>query len=185
MRKVIGGPFITLDGVIEAPYEWQFDHFDADMEALMGKLLERADTVLLGRNTYEEWSPYWPTATDEPFASWINNAPKYVVSTTLNDVSWGTFNNITLIKDNITETIGKLKQQPGKDIAMPGSTMLLRTMLYADLVDELTLTIHPVLAGKGKRLFQEGDMLKRLKLIDSQISQTGVAMLTYEPLRSA
>lgn len=184
MRKVIGGPFMALDGVIEAPYEWQFDHFDEDMEAALGKLLERADTVLLGRNTYEEWSNFWPTATIEPFASWINHAPKYVVSTTLNEVSWGNFDNITLIKENVAETIGKLKQQPGKDIAIPGSATLLRTMLYADVVDELNLTIHPVLAGKGKRLFQEGDELKRLKLIDAKISQTGVAILTYEPLRS-
>jgi dihydrofolate reductase len=184
MRKVIGGPFMALDGVVEAPYEWQFNHFDEEMEAVMGKLLERADTVLLGRKTYEEWSNFWPTADIEPFASWINNAPKYVVSTTLNHVSWGNFANITLIKENVAETIGKLKQQPGKDIAIPGSATLLRTMLYADVVDELTLTIHPVLAGKGKRVFQEGDELKRLKLIDSKISQTGVAILTYEPLRS-
>ncbi len=184
MRKVIGGPFMALDGVIEAPYEWQFDHFDKDMEAALGKIMERSDTVLLGRNTYAEWSNYWPTMTDDPFATWINNAPKYVVSTTLNQVSWGDFNNITLIKENVAETIGKLKQQPGKDIAIPGSTTLLRTMLYADVVDELILTIHPVLAGKGKQLFQEGDGLKRLKLIDAKISQTGVAILTYEPLRS-
>ncbi len=184
MRKVIGGPFVALDGVVEAPYEWQFDHLDEDMEAALGKILERADTVLLGRNTYEEWSNFWPTVADDPFAAWINNAPKYVVSTTLNQVSWGNFNNITLIKDNVAQTIGQLKQQPGKDIAMPGSITLLRTMLYADVVDELILTIHPVLAGKGQRLFQEGDALKRLKLIDSKISQTGVAILTYEPLRS-
>ena len=85
MRKVVSGLFITLDGVTEAPNEWQFDSFDGDLGAEMGAMIAGTDTVLLGRVTYQEWAGYWPTASDEPFAGFINNTPKYVVSTTLAD----------------------------------------------------------------------------------------------------
>jgi dihydrofolate reductase len=77
MRKVVTGLFISLDGVTESPDQWQFDHFDDDMMAAMEAYIAEADTVLMGRVTYQEWAPYWPTSTDEPFASFINNAPKY------------------------------------------------------------------------------------------------------------
>lgn len=181
MRKVASGLFISLDGVTEAPNEWQFDHFDDGMMAAMGTFLTETDTILLGRVTYQEWAPYWPTSTDEPFASFINNAPKYVVSTTLDHVEWGKWDSITLIKGNLAETIAKLKQQPGKDISVAGSSTLVRSLVQNDLLDELTLMIHPVVVNRGKRLFQDGGELKRLKLVAHQITSTGVAILTYQP----
>ena len=98
MRKVVSGLFVSLDGVTESPDQWQFDHFDEGMMAAMKSTLDAADAVLMGRVTYQEWAPYWPTATDEPFASFINRAPKFVVSTTLDQVRWGKFENIALIK---------------------------------------------------------------------------------------
>lgn len=88
MRKVVAGMFITLDGVVEAPDKWQ-EHFDEDMGASLEEHTQAADAVLLGRVTYDEWAPFWPTADYEPFASHINQKPKYVVSTTLKDVGWG------------------------------------------------------------------------------------------------
>jgi dihydrofolate reductase len=131
--------------------------------------------------TYQEWQPYWPTSTDEPYASHINNTPKYVVSSTLDKVEWGKWGNISLIKGNLAEEIAKLKQQPGKNIGVSGSPSLVRSMLRNDLLDELTLMIHPVIAGGGKRLFDGGIDLKRLKLVDTKTTKTGVSVLTYQP----
>ena len=181
MRKVNAGLFISLDGVTESPGEWQFDHFDDDMMATMSAHIAAEDTILLGRVTYQEWAPYWPTATDEPYASHINNTPKYVVSTTLDKVEWGKWDNPSLIKGNLAEEIARLKQQPGQNIGVSGSPTLVRSMLQNDLLDELTLMIHPVVVGSGKRLFTDGGDLKRLKLVDSKTTKTGVSILTYQP----
>jgi dihydrofolate reductase len=178
MRKVYAALFISLDGVTESPDKWQFDHFDDDMAAHMGEQLAAQDAVLLGRVTYQEWAPYWPTSTDEPFASFINATPKYVVSTTLDKVEW---QNSTLINGNLADEIATLKRQPGKNIGVAGSPTLVRSMLQASLLDELILMVHPVIAGRGKRLFADGGDLKRLKLVDSKTTRTGVVILTYRP----
>jgi dihydrofolate reductase len=178
VRKVVSGLFISLDGVTESPDQWQFDHFDEGMMEALTAHLAGEDAVLLGRVTYQEWADYWPTSTDEPYASHINNIPKYVVSTTLDKVEW---QNSTLIKGNLAEAIARLKQQPGKNIGVAGSPTLVRSLLQNDLLDELTLMVHPVVAGKGKRLFKDGADLKRLRLVDSTTTPTGVAILTYQP----
>src|SRR5579885_2330842 len=114
MRKVIAALFISLDGVVESPDKWQ-EHCDEDMGQAMMEQLNSQDAVLLGRVTYEEWASYWPTATDEPFASYINTTPKYVVSHTLKSVEWS---NSTLLKGHLADELAWLKQQPGKDIGV-------------------------------------------------------------------
>jgi dihydrofolate reductase len=181
MRKVNAGLFISLDGVTESPDQWQFDYFDDDMLATLGAHIAAEDTILLGRVTYQDWTHYWPTATDEPYASHINNASKYVVSTTLDKVEWGKWANISLIKGGLAEEIARLKQQPGKNIGVAGSPTLVRTMLQAGLLDELTLMIHPVVVGSGKRLFEGEGALKRLKLVATKTTKSGVSILTYQP----
>lgn len=115
------------------------------------------------------------------FRDHINTTPKYVVSTTLDNVEWGTWANVNLIKGNLAEAITRLKQQPGKNIGVAGSPTLVRTLLLADLLDELTLMIHPVVAGSGKRLFEGESTLKRLKLVASTTTRSGVSILTYQP----
>jgi dihydrofolate reductase len=183
MRKVVSWLFISLDGVVEAPNEWQFDVFDDVMIADMTSQMDAEGAMLLGRVTYQEWAPFWPTSTDEPYASHINNIPKYIVSTTLEDVEWGKWEKPTLIKDNLPAEITKLKKQPGKNIGVGGSPTLVRSLLQDGLLDELKLMIHPVVVGKGKRLFTESD-LQRLKLVDSRVTGTGVAILTYQPAKN-
>jgi dihydrofolate reductase len=116
MRKVNAGLFISVDGVTQSPDKWQFDVFDDDMIAALGAHIDAEDTILLGRVTYQEWMPYWPTSTDEPYASHINNTPKYVVSSTLETVEWGKWGNISLFKGSPAEQIARLKRQPGKNI---------------------------------------------------------------------
>lgn len=178
MRQVTAALFISLDGVVEAPDKWQFDLFDQDMAAAMAEAIAQEDTVLMGRVTYQEWAGYWPTATDEPYASHINNVLKYVVSTTLDSVDW---NNSTLIKGSLAEAVDRLKRQPGKNIGVAGSPTLVRNMLQEGLVDVLTLSVHPVIAGRGRRLFDDWSDLRRLDLIGSQTTRSGVAILTYRP----
>ena len=171
MRKVTSGLFISLDGVVEAPHLWQFDVFDADMEDAMIKMLADIDTILLGRVTYQERAGYWPAyqgeGGDMECANFINGTPKW--------------QNSILIEGALAGTINRLKAEPGGTIGVQGSPTLVRSLLAADLLDELTLIIHPVIAGSGKRLFPGDSELKRMTLIDSRITGSGVALLTYAP----
>lgn len=184
-RKVISGLFISLDGVTESPDQWQFDLFDDDMASSLEAHLAAEDTILMGRVTYQEWMGYWPKSKDEPYASHINNTPKIVVSTSLDKVEWGQWDNIRLVRDNLGEEIARLKQQPGKHIGVAGSSTLVQSMLQDDLIDELVLMVHPVIVGHGRRLFKEGGDLKRLQLVNSKVTGTGVMLLTYQPRRSS
>lgn len=181
MRKIVSGLFISLDGITESPDKWQLDFFDDDLGAAMAAHTAVEDTILLGRVTYQDWVGYWPTSTDEPYASHINNTPKYVVSTTLDKVDWGKWDKPKLIKGNVAGEIAKLKQQPGKNIGVAGSPTLVRSLLQDNLLDELTLMVHPIVVGSGKRLFKEASGPRRLKLVDSKTTSTGVAILTYQP----
>jgi dihydrofolate reductase len=181
MRDVIAGLFMSVDGVVEAPDQWQFDSFDDETGVAMSDFLARVDTILLGRVTYEQWATYWPTSQDEPFATFINNTPKYVVSTTLDRVEWGAYDRVALIKGNLAEALSQLKQQPGRSISTAGSPTLVRSLLEQGLLDELTLTIHPVVAGRGQRLFRDGGDLKRLRLVASQTTSMGNVLVSYQP----
>jgi len=181
MRKVTAGLFISLDGMVEAPNEWQFA-FDDEMGAAMSRMLDEQDAVLLGRVTYSEWAGYWPSATDEPFASWINRTPKYVASTTLDSVD--EWSNSTLIKGSVADFVADLRQGDGGTIGTAGSPTLVRSLLADGLVDELTLLIHPVVAGGGrKRLFAGDAALAKLELTGSESTSSGVIIATYRPLR--
>ena len=180
MRKVTAGLFVSLDGVVESPEKWHFPYFNDEMGEAVGAAISSSDAMLLGRVTYQEFAAYWPgvSSEDEPFATHMNNTPKYVVSKTLDKAEW---NNSTLISGNVAEEIIKLKQQPGKNIGITGSATLVQSLLQDDLLDELGLMIHPVVVGSGKRLFQEGGGPKGLKLVDSMTFSTGVVSLTYQP----
>ena len=182
MRKVSSGLFISLDGVAQSPDQWQFDNFDEDMGAAMGQFMGETDSILLGRVTYQEWASYWPHATtDLDFADFINNMPKFVFSKTLDTVDW---QNSTLVKGDLTAEVNTLKQQPGRVISVTGSPGLVRSLIENDLLDELTLMVHPVIAGHGKRLFGDNSALKRLKLVDSKATRTGVLLNKYVPRSS-
>lgn len=184
MRKVVSGLFVSLDGVVQAPNEWQFA-FDEEMGAALGDTLEKADTILLGRVTFSEWAGYWPTVTsgeDAAFAKWINESPKYVVSSTLDSVDdWA---NSTLVKGDLADAVAELKAGEGKDITVAGSPTLVRSLLEQDLLDELVLLIHPVVAGEGrKKLFADDAALKKLELVSAQPTSSGVIIATYRPAR--
>lgn len=176
MRKLTAGLFHSVDGVVEAPNLWQFDSFDAEIGAAMGSMIATTDTVLLGRVGYSQWADYWPTADDE-FAQFINPVRKHVASRTLTGtLDW---ENSTLIEGDLLDFVTELKRGEGGDIAIAGGISLVRQLLFAGLLDELTLITHPVVAGSGQRLFTESDPTTRLTLLDGRITSQGNALLTY------
>src|SRR5579872_5024749 len=139
MRKIVAGLFISLDGIIEAPDTWHFPYFDDEMGAAVAAQMDAADTLLLGRRTYEEFASFWPhQSSDDPFAAKMNNTPKVVVSTTLQAATW---QNSTLIRDHVAGAIADLKRQPGTQIGMTGSATLVRWLLRERLLDELWLMV--------------------------------------------
>jgi len=179
MRKIAAGMFVSLDGVVEAPENWTFDHFTDEIGDAITSSMATADTLLLGRKTYQEFADVWPgRGTDDPIGAFMNNTPKVVASTTLDKVEW---QNSTLITGDVIEEVAKLKQQPGKNINMTGSATLVRSLLQAKLLDELWLMVFPVVLGSGTRLFAEGEARLSLKLAASQTFSTGVQSLTYTP----
>ena len=178
MRKVTSSLFSSVDGVVESPNLWQFDHFDEEMGPAMEAALADMDAVLLGRTTYEQWASYWPDpSNDDEFGQFINPVRKYVASRTLDGpLEW---ENSSLIEGNLEDFVADLRMADGGTIGIQGSISVVRQLLFAGLLDELTLMVHPVVAGEGERLFRPGDATTRLELKNSQITSSGNALLTY------
>lgn len=176
MRKIVSGLFISLDGVIEDPNEWTGPWFNAEVGRAVGSMIAAQDAMLLGRVTYDAFAAHWPHQTGE-MADTMNGTAKYVVSGTLRSADW---QNTTLIpRDRAAEQIAEFKRQPGKNIGMTGSATLVSSLLREGLLDELHLSVLPVVLGSGKRLFSASVGKLPLKLIDSATFETGVVQLTY------
>jgi len=175
MRNLIVTEFLSLDGVMEAP-AWTFPYWNDEIAQFKGAETSAGEALLLGRVTYQGFAAAWPQSEDEG-AAYFNNARKYVVSTTLEQVEW---NNSTLIKDNIVAEITKLKQQDGPDLVVHGSATLAQTLMQHDLVDRYRLLVYPLVVGQGKRLFTEGSTAT-LKLVEAKSFSSGVTALIYEP----
>jgi dihydrofolate reductase len=182
VRKVLAVEFVSVDGVMESPEEWAFSYSNDEMEEANVSGMAASDALLLGRVTYEALAAFWPhQPAGTPMVDYINSVPKFVVSETLKEpLGW---NNSTLIKGHVAEEITELKQRPGKDITILGSGVLVRSLLRNGLLDELRLMVHPVVLGRGKRLFEDRADRKVLELVDSKTFATGVLYLTYEPDR--
>jgi dihydrofolate reductase len=190
MLRVI--EFLSLDGVMQGPGSpqedteggfrhggWQRPYFDEVLGASAAEGMAATDSYLFGRKTYEKMAAYWPTAPDDdPYAQHLNSTPKYVASRTLQSVEW---ENSSLIEGDAAEEVAKLKDQPGKNIAVLGSGDLVQTLIEHELVDEYFLAVFPIVLGSGKRLFREADEARRLSLVDSKVTGTGGVMLTYRP----
>jgi dihydrofolate reductase len=184
VRRVVATELVSVDGVIESPEEWAFSYSNDEMEEANAAGMAAADAMLLGKVTYQEFASYWPyqNSADQPFTDYLNNTPKFVVSTTLEEpLEW---QNSTLIKGDVAEEVAKLKRQPGKDIGIVGSATLVRSLLRDGLLDELALMVHPIVVGRGKRLFENGGDRKALELVDSKTFGTGVLHLAYQPAQS-
>ncbi|GAA0946456.1 dihydrofolate reductase family protein [Virgisporangium aurantiacum] len=175
-RNVVLYELMSLDGVAEEPGEGNW-FVDAD-ERLMDNLTQvvaRQDTVLLGRRTYEKWVPYWPTATMQPFADFINTTPKILFSATAPGDAWSATTHVTAPAAGY---VADLKRRAGGDIGIHGSITLARSLLRENLVDELRLVVAPSLAGRGRRLFDDDGDLRRFSLVDADRSG-GCLLLHY------
>lgn len=177
-RKIVSFLFISLDGVVEAPDKFLRADLYQDLDPIMGAAIAEQDAVLLGRRQYEEWSTFWPQSTIEPFATFINNTPKYVVSKTLRSVDW---NQSNLISENLEDAVAALKAAPGRTIGVGGSISLVQSLLTLGLLDELRLVLIPALAGQGRRLFsREGDPIQ-MTLHSTQKTPNGLQYMVFHP----
>lgn len=185
MRKLFLFNFISLDGYFEGPNrELDWHNVDEEFNDFAIKQLDSIDLILFGRITYEMMASYWPTDSaikDDPaVAGRMNSIRKIVFSKTLPDANW---NNTTLIKDNVPDEIAKLKNQPGKDIAIFGSVGLALTLLPDKLIDEFRIMVNPVVLGKGKPMFDSITERLHLKLTDTKIFKSGNVLLYYIPAK--
>jgi dihydrofolate reductase len=179
MRKIVAGLFISLDGVVEAPDQWQMPYMNDEIGEFIGWHLTNAGALLLGRKTYQEFAGFWPNATEmQEMADLLNNKPKLVVSNTLDTLDW---QNSTLVSGNVMEKLAELKQEPGDFLTMTGSVTLVRSLLAANLLDELHLLLHPVVVGQGARLFEHPSAQRHLKLFESNTYDNGAVLLSFQP----
>ena len=188
MRKIIVHEFITLDGVIQATGShtedidggfthggWTLPYWHDDIGAHFGQIFADADTLLLGRKTWQmHGEAFEPDPANDPFGG----MKKYVVSNTLKSAD--AWRDSSIIRGNVIEEIRKLKSQPGKNIIMDGSSVLLHDLIKNDLVDEYALHVYPITLGIGKRLFPAGKRVN-LKLIEATSLPTGVLYQRYQP----
>jgi dihydrofolate reductase len=186
MRKLIVFNLITLDGFFAGP-NGEIDWHDVDEEfnAFAVEQLEAVGTLLFGRVTYEGMLSYWPTADpNDPIADKMNNLPKVVCSKSLDRVEWGTWDNATLVKDNLPEAISTLKQQPGGDLMIFGSGTIVSLLAGLGLIDEYRIMVSPIILGSGKPLFSGLDHSVRLRLLKTRAFRLGNVLHYYEPDRA-
>jgi dihydrofolate reductase len=192
MRQIVATISLTLDGVMQAPgrpdedrrdgFEhggWALPYHDAVMMKAMGEGMAQGADLLFGRRTYEDFFAVWPGRKDNPFSPVLDNSRKYVASRTLREpLPW---QNSTLLSGDAAETVARVKQQPGKDIVVLGCGDLMQTLMRHGLVDVYVLLIHPLLLGRGRRLFSDDANRSALRLVKSVTTTTGVVIATYQP----
>jgi dihydrofolate reductase len=192
MSRIVAFIHLTLDGVMQAPGRadedsrdnfqyggWAGKYNDADQMKAVGQSMANTGALLLGRRTYEDFYQVWPKRTDSPFTPVLNNTLKYVASRTLKEpLPWM---NSKLLSGDANEAVAELRQQSGKDIVILGSGALVQSLLRDNLIDELMLTIHPIVLGAGRRLFPDGGPQLPLRLMDSKATSKGVIITTYQP----
>ncbi|POM25738.1 hypothetical protein BTM25_01210 [Actinomadura rubteroloni] len=182
MRKITAGLFISLDGVIEDPQDWHFPYFNEEMGQAVDAQLGSADTLLLGRKTYDSFAGAWPDreqagGDDAGFAKKLGDARKIVVSR--QDLTF-TWRNSEQLRGDLIEAVTALKNEPSASaIGMSGSVSVVRVLLEAGLLDELHLFVHPIAVRKGTRLFEDADTSLPLELVSSATFATGVVHLVY------
>lgn len=192
--KTLITEFISLDGVVQAPGGaredtdggfshggWSMKYFDPEvMGRTFSELAQTSEALLQGRRTYQVSAGAWPGRAGDPFSDWINRVQKYVVSDTLieADITWMP---TTIIRGaDLLRTISRLREQPGGYVYVYGSATLVRTLLAADLVDELLLTIEPILLGGGKTIFPQNGEALAFELVSTERASTGAQVCRYQ-----
>ena len=191
MRKLVVNTFLTLDGVMQAPGGpeedpdgdfafggWSVNYWDDKMGENMDEFMGKPFDLVLGRKTYDIFAAYWPHALEEQGGKPLNDATKYVASRSPRQLDW---QNSVQIEGDVAEGVAALKNGDGPELQVHGSGDLIQTFLRHELIDEFRLWTFPVVVGNGKRLFSDGTTPSGLKLVESQVSPTGVVIGTYVP----
>lgn len=192
MRKVILQAFVSLDGLASGPN----DRVDFVPSAMQGdesfgrdqlKLIDSIDTIVLGRVTYQMFSQYWPNVTkpdEKAFADRLNATPKIVFSKTLDSAPWGTWDEVTVVKNSAASEVVKLTRQAGKDILIWGSISVAQALMNEALIDEYQLVVCPIVLGGGKALFRDTVDKFELTLLETTRFDRGAVLLKYRPTNS-
>jgi dihydrofolate reductase len=193
MRKVSVTEFLSLDGVMQGPGApdedrsggfahggWHLPYVDDDFMKAATEGMTETGGFLFGRKTYEIMAAHWPSQPDsDPFAAVLNSLPKYVASRTLSEpLEW---KGSSLLQGDVPAAVAELKEESGGALVAIGSGELVRTLWEHDLVDELQLMIDPIVLGSGKRLFPQEGPMRRLRLVNSSTTGTGMLITTYVP----
>ena len=191
MRKLTGAVFQSLDGVMQAPGGpeedptshfrfggWSFHFWDESLEKPFGKVIDADYDLLLGKRTYDIFSAFWPNNQDQPIGAKFQRINKYVVTHSEEPLEW---ENSHRISGDLVQGVAELKQSEGRDLLIQGSSTIYPPLLAAGLIDRLVVMVFPVVLGEGKSIFDGSDAAGALKLVDSAISDKGVAFLSYEP----
>jgi dihydrofolate reductase len=191
MRKLTGAVFQSLDGVMQAPGGpdedptsgfkfggWSFHYWDESLEEPFGKVIDADYDLLLGKRTYDIFSAYWPDNRDNPIGEKFQRINKYVLTHSDEPLSWEHSHKLC---GDPAEVVADLKRSEGRDLLIQGSSTLYAPLLAAGLIDRLVIMIFPVVLGEGKSIFNGKHMPEALKLVESRVSDKGVAFLAYEP----
>jgi dihydrofolate reductase len=183
VRKLVVYTLMSLDGDVDNPGGYfvgsrpdAAPHFDDEMIENERRVIATQDTVLLGRHMYDEWSGYWPTSNEQPFADFINGVHKVVVTSSPLTRTW---NNAEAASGPVEDVVRTLKSQPGKDIGVHGSITLAQSLLAAGLADELQLVVGPAAGFRGRRLFDTSEAIRRLELLSATSTPSGCLILAY------
>ena len=177
--RLVATEYLSLDGVFEEPGHWSFPMFNEEAGQFKWSELQASDAQLLGRRTYEGFAKAWPTMQGTgDLGVKMNTMPKYVVSSTLQDLEWS---GSILIKGDVFGEVRKLKQKPGGDLLLAGSGQLFNSLMEENLIDVYRLMVHPIVLGKGKRLFTDETAQRSLELKDIKRFATGIVVLELEP----
>jgi dihydrofolate reductase len=196
MRKIVVSEFVSLDGVMQAPGGtdedteggfthggWTAPYWHDEIGAHFAQVMSETDVLLLGRKTWQiHGGAFEPMAEGDPFGDMMNAIPKYVVSTTLSSAA--AWRNSTLISGDVMEEVRALRAQPGKNIAIDGSSVLIHSLARNDLIDEYRLIVYPIVLGGGKKVFADGVRVN-LRLVEARPLPTGVALTHYTVERPA
>ncbi|MGD9988560.1 dihydrofolate reductase family protein [Pseudonocardia sp.] len=175
MTKIVAGLFSSVDGVVQDPQDWHFPYFDDEVGAVVGSLMK--PRMLLGRKTYVGFAEHFAPLAGEEFADQMAAPPKFVVSTTLETADWG---NATILGADWVQRLREVKAEDGPDLGITGSVVLIRSLIAEGLLDELHLLVHPVVVGKGQRVFADGESFP-LPLTSSTQLANGTVHLSYAP----
>jgi dihydrofolate reductase len=191
MRKVGVTNNLTLDGVMQAPGGkdedlrdgftyggWAAPYNDAVKGRIMAQGMAKRGSLLFGRRTYEHFFKVWPGRTDNPFTEVLDNTQKYVASRTLTEpLPW---KNSTLLHGDAADAVASLKQEPGDDLVILGSGVLVQSLMRRQLIDEMVLIIHPLVLGTGRRMFGDDGTFAKFRLVESVPTTTGAIIATYQ-----